>query len=261
MSNELKVFENEEFGKVRMVTIDNKPYFCAKDVAVSLGYINPRKAIKDHCRYVTFCYVPHPQNQNKQIKMSFIPEGDIYRLIIRSKLSSAERFERWVFDEVLPSIRKHGTYMTDMTIEKLADNPDLLIELCNRLKAERQKNEELEKENTIQKQQIAEYEPKASYYDLVLQTTNAIPITVIAKDYGMSARELNSILHDEKVQYKLDNVWVLYKEYQKYGYTKTKTFVKDDKSHIHMYWTQKGRLFIYNTLKQLDIYPLIERGE
>lgn len=256
--NELKIFEHEEFGKVRTVIIDDKPYFSAKDVATALGYKRPIDAVTAHCRYSVKWSVPHPQSSDKQIKMSFIPEGDIYRLIIRSKLPSAERFEKWVFDEVLPSIRKHGAYMTDVTIEKLADNPDLLIELCNKLKAERQKNEELKKENTIQSQKLLEYEPKATYYDLVLQSKGTAPITVIAKDFGMTAQELNKILCDKKIQRKVSGVYVLNKKYADKGYTKSKTFVKNGMSYMSMYWTQSGRLFIYDTLKQIGILPLIE---
>lgn len=110
--NMIKTFINDEFGNMRTVIHDEKVLFCASDIAKSLGYRNPRKAISDHCRYVTKRDVPHPQSPNKTISMSFIPEGDVYRLIAHSKLTSAERFEKWVFDEVLPTIRKTGGYVS-----------------------------------------------------------------------------------------------------------------------------------------------------
>lgn len=111
--NMIKTFINDEFGSMRTVIHDEKVLFCASDIAKSLGYRNPRKAISDHCRYVTKRDVPHPQSPNKIISMSFIPEGDVYRLIAHSKLTSAERFEKWVFDEVLPTIRKTGGYVSN----------------------------------------------------------------------------------------------------------------------------------------------------
>lgn len=103
--NQMEIFKNPEFGSVRVIDEDGKYLFCGMDVAVALGYSNPRDAIARHCRCVVKRDVPHPQNPDCKISMTFIPEGDIYRLIVHSKLPSAERFERWVFDEVLPSIR------------------------------------------------------------------------------------------------------------------------------------------------------------
>ena len=106
----VKVFQNNQFGNIRTVIIDNKPYFVAVDVAKALGYKDTSKAIKQHCRWVVKCPVPHPQSKNKTLEVNVIPEGDMYRLITNSELPSAEEFEMWVFDEVLPNIRQHGTY-------------------------------------------------------------------------------------------------------------------------------------------------------
>lgn len=105
--NDLQIFNNEEFGEVRMIEIDGKPYFVATDVATALGYTNPRKAVNDHCKGVTKRDTPTSSGVQS---MSYINEGDLYRLIMKSKLPSAEKFERWVMDEVLPSIRKTGSY-------------------------------------------------------------------------------------------------------------------------------------------------------
>lgn len=118
----LQVFQSSEFGSVQVIEEDGKVLFGATEVAKALGYTNPHKAIADHCRYLTKREVPHPQNPEKIIRINFIPESDVYRLICSSKLESAQRFEQWVFEEVLPSIRKTGTYFLRPTIspEELA---------------------------------------------------------------------------------------------------------------------------------------------
>lgn len=113
--NNLQTFSNSEFGALEVLEIDGKPYFPATACAKTLGYANPKDAIKRHCRWGVKHDLPHPQNPVKTIEMNFIPEGDLYRLIVHSKLPSAERFERWVFDEVLPAIRKQGMYAPDLT--------------------------------------------------------------------------------------------------------------------------------------------------
>lgn len=110
---EMQVFNNEEFGQMRTIHEGDKVLFCGSDVARALGYNEPHKAVARHCRYGMKRTIPHPQSPEKMIDMVFIPEGDVYRLIVRSKLPSAEKFERWVFDEVLPIIRKTGGYVVE----------------------------------------------------------------------------------------------------------------------------------------------------
>ena len=119
MSKEIQIFNNEQFGKIRMVEIDDKPYFVATDIAKALRYVNPNDAIKKHCRWVAKCEVPHPQSKNKTLEVNVIPEGDMYRLITNSELPSAEKFESWVFDEVLPQIRKTGSYQIPQMSKEL----------------------------------------------------------------------------------------------------------------------------------------------
>ena len=109
MKNNLEIFSSNEFGELRTINENGKVMFIASDVAKMLGYTNTSKAISDHCRYVTKRYIPHPQGKGT-LEVNFIPEGDVYRLITHSKLPAAEKFESWVFDEVLPSIRKTGSY-------------------------------------------------------------------------------------------------------------------------------------------------------
>lgn len=163
--NEIQIFESEKFGSVRTIEENGKVLFCGSDVAKALGYTNPNKAINDHCRAITKRSTPI---SGKMQEINFISEGDIYRLAAKSKLPDAEKFESWIFDEVLPTIRRHGAYMTEQTIEKALFNPDFLIELAQQLKDERAKAKRLETTVAVQERQIAELQPKASYYDAVL---------------------------------------------------------------------------------------------
>ncbi len=200
-----------------------------------------------------------------------INESGLYSLILSSKLSQAKEFKRWITSEVLPCINKYGAYMTDMTIEKLADNPDLVIELATKLKKEREitkkereKNAHLQNVNKQQNQIIAELQPKATYYDLILQCKDLISISQIAKDYGKSAKWFNDKLHELGIQYKHRDTWLLYAKYADKGYTSSKTVPYTNSkgelhSKLHTYWSQKGRLFLYHTLKNHNILPLIEQ--
>ena len=254
--NELQVFSNTEFGSVRTCTIDGKPYLVGKDVADILGYQNGSRDINRHVdeedreKIMVF-----DGNQDKETIV--INESGLYSLILGSRLPSAKAFKRWVTSEVLPSIRRHGMYAIDEIIE----NPDLALGALLALKAEREKRQELEIANAVQRQQIAELQPKASYYDLVLHNPDTVSITQIAKDYGMSGVSFNKLLHLLGIQYKMGKVWLLYQEYADQGYTQSKTFALEDKEKnvMHTYWTQKGRLFLYDLLKSEGILPVIER--
>ena len=145
--NQMEIFKNPEFGSIRVIEENGKYLFCGTDVAAALGYSNPRDAIIRHCRYVVKRDALHPQSPDRKISMTFIPEGDLYRLIVHSKLPSAEQFERWVFDEVLPTIRKHGAYLTKEKLWEIATSPEALMKLCSDLLAEREANISLRKEN------------------------------------------------------------------------------------------------------------------
>ncbi|MBP2635546.1 MAG: phage antirepressor protein [Firmicutes bacterium] len=191
----------------------------------------------------------------------FIPENIFYRLAMKAKNETAEKFQALVADEILPAIRKHGGYLTPAKLEEVLLNPDTIIQLATELKNEREKYKRLALQTSQQSQIINELSPKATYYDLVLQNKSLLSITKIAKDYGMSGTELNKILHELGVQYKQSGVWLLYSHYAANGYTQSKTHVIDvDRNAFHTYWTQKGRLFIYDLLKsRKGILPLIER--
>ena len=257
--NELKVFQNEEFGAVRTMTINGEPYFVGKDVADILGYSNSRKALIDHVdeedKNTVTIRDGIPGNPNQVV----INESGLYSLILSSKLPTAKRFKRWVTSEVLPSIRKHGVYAVDEVLK----DPDILITALQALKAERAANKSLQEQVAVKTQQIAELQPKASYYDLVLSCRDALPVSVIAKDYGWSAKKMNKFLHEQGVQYKLGETWLLYARYAQMGYTKSETFTypgHDETVHskVDTKWTQAGRLFIYGLMKNAGHAPIIE---
>lgn len=270
MTNNLQVFKNTEFGELGVLVIDGKEYFPASECARILGYSNPRDAILRHCKpegVVKHDGVSLTTNQygistEQVVEKTYITEGNLYRLIIRSKLPAAERFERWIFDEVLPTIRKHGLYATEKVLDEILADPDYGIRLFSELKAERQRRKALELENAQHKQIIGELRPKASYYDLILQNKSLVPISKIAKDYGMSGKAFNKLLHELGVQYKMGDTWLLYQQYADHGYTQSRTHAIDaEKSRMHTYWTQKGRLFLYDLLKnRRGLLPMIERN-
>lgn len=192
----------------------------------------------------------------------FIPENMFYRLAMKAKNKAAEKFQAKVADEILPSIRKHGMYATDATIDKMIADPDFAIRLLQALKQERAEKQRLRDTVATQEVQIAEMTPKASYYDLILQSKEAIPISVIAKDYGYSAKAMNELLHKMSIQYRLPSgTWLVYRRHAKKGYTCTKTFTLENGNTItHTYWTQKGRFFLYEVLRKNGILPLIEQN-
>lgn len=140
----LKEFMHPDFGMLEVVIIEDKEYFAAVDCAKILGYSNPRDAVIRHCRCVVKHDVPHPQSPDKQMEKSFIPEGDLYRLITRAKLAAAEKFERWVFEEVLPSIRKHGAYIPQPVLDNAKQSPMAAINLAYALIAENERQERMQ---------------------------------------------------------------------------------------------------------------------
>lgn len=263
--NELKIFNSPEFGQVRTITLDGEPWFVGKDIAVALGYSNPRKAMIDHVdpedKGVTKC-----DTLGGSQEMTVINESGLYSLIMSSKLPTAKKFKRWVTSEVLPAIRKHGGYLTPEKVEEALLNPDTLIKLAQRLKEETAARKNAELEAASAKQVIGELKPKADYTDRILSSKGTVPTTAIAKDYGMSAAAFNRLLHEYGVIYKIGKQWFLYAKYQAKGYTHSKTF---DFRHsdgrpdcnIQTEWTQKGRLFLYEFLKGKKVLPMIEQDD
>lgn len=249
--NELKIFQNPQFGDVRTITENGVTLFCGADVARALGYKKPQNAISTHCKGALKRGIP--TNGGTQ-EMLFIPEGDIYRLAARSELPGADAFERWIFDEVLPSIRKTGGYALPKdypsALRALADSEEQRLLLAA--------------ENEAQRQEIADFQPLRQYLDTILSSPGPLAITQIAADYGLSAKRLNHILHEEGIQHCVNGQWILYRKHMGKGYTKSATIAithgdGSPDAKVHTYWTQKGRIFLHQVLTKRGILAVMDR--
>lgn len=262
--NELQVF-NYGTNNVRTVHVDNEPWFVLTDVCSVLGLGTPsRVAERLDEDDVSLTHIT--DSLGRKQSTTIINESGLYTVILKCKKPEAKPFRKWVTSEVLPSIRKHGAYMTAPTIENIISNPEFGIQLLTTLKSEQDKRKALELENAQQKHLLLEAQPKLEYVDKILSTTNAINITQIAKDYGMGGAKMNKILCDLGIQYKMNGQWLLHSKYANKGYTKSKTnYYEDDHgekcSRLHTRWTQKGRLFLYKKLKANNILPLEEQED
>ncbi|WP_295092043.1 phage antirepressor KilAC domain-containing protein [Ruminococcus sp.] len=233
MNNEVKIFENEEFGSIRTVCIDGEPWLVGKDVALILKYSNPQKAIRDHV-----------DAEDKTVNDSFtvngtmatlINESGFYSLVLTSKLPSAKKFKRWVTSVVLPSIRKNGAYIAE---EKLR--------ACN----------------VLLEDKISSLAPKAEYYDVIMNNRKLIRVSDIAYEYGASAASFNQLLFRLGIQFKANDTWFLTEEYEGKGYVRTDIRRTYDyrrgfyREYVHTRWTQKGVEFLYRTLASVGITPI-----
>jgi len=249
--NELMIFNNPRFGEVRTITENGKTLFCGSDVAKALGYKRPNDAVTAHCKGTV---KRRTLTKGGEQEMNFITEGDIYRLAAKSELPGAEEFESWIFDEVIPSIRKTGGY----SLPK--DYPSALRALADI----EEKRLALKAENEAQEQVIADFQPIKQYVDKILSSTRTLTTTQIAADYDMSARKLNKILREEGIQRYVNGQWILYKQYMGKGYTKSKTIniTRSDgqpDTVLNTEWTQKGRLLIHEILSARGIQAVMDR--
>lgn len=238
---------NFEQNEVRTVLVNEEPYFVGKDVAEILGYSKPRNAISTHVDEEDKQDAPIQGDLGGKQKMTIINESGLYSLILKSKLPNAKKFKRWVTSEVLPTIRKTGSYT----------NVPQSFAQALRLAAD------LEEKSQLLEQQIAEYEPKISYLDMILSSTDTVATSQIAADYGMSAIALNKLLNELGIQHKVSGQWILYRKHMNQGYTKSRTseIPKADggvKVVMNTKWTQKGRIFIYNLLTAEGYYPQMD---
>lgn len=268
--NELKIFENPEFGSVRLVEIEGEPWFVATDVCGALEVKNASQALTrlDEDEKMT-TLISNEGAATGKSQMAFVNESGLYSLVLGSRKPEAKAFKRWITHDVIPTIHKHGAYMTPEAIEKVLYNPDYLIALANTLKDAQEKNKALTEQVFAQNQQIdsqaqqiAELEPKGIYYDIILQTENTMTTTQIAKDYGFSAQLFNKILHELEIVYPQNGSWVLYQQYANSGFGKTNTYTywkgDGENSSLSLVWTQTGRLFLYEKLKSHGILPVVE---
>lgn len=225
--NQMEIFKNPEFGSIRTFEQDGKVLFCGLDIAVALGYSNPRDALRRHCKGVV---KRDTLTEGGPQQLSFIPEGDVYRLIVHSKLPSAERFERWVFDEVLPSIRKRGAYITREKLWEVATSPEAMMKLCSDLLAEREENAALREENAM-------LEGKAAFYDLFIDLKHSTNLRTTAKELVVPERRFVRFLLEQRFVYRAPSGNVLpyakpandglftVKDYCNHGHTGSYTLV------------------------------------
>ncbi|AEN78000.1 phage antirepressor KilAC domain-containing protein [Ligilactobacillus ruminis] len=259
--NELKNFSFEG-RQIRALTIEEKPYFVGKDVVDILGYRNGSRDINRHVdeedRRKAMIF---DGNQDKETII--INESGLYSLILSSKLPDAKKFKHWVTSEVLPTIRKHGAYMTDQKAVAIVTDKNALADLLQQA-ADQLKEKDVKIERLTAELEVSN--KKATYLDLIVETKDGMTATQVAQDYGLSAKKFNALLNALGVQRKVNEQWILYAKYQGKGYIASKTFTYTDstgKNHakINTVWTQKGRLFLYELLKANGILPLIERED
>lgn len=276
--NEIQIFENLEFGKVRSIVKDGEPWFVAKDICDVFGATNRNRIMQDLDEDEKgYTQVTTPGGLQETATVN---ESGLYRLLfslqpakargvsdeyVQERIGKLKAFKRWVTHEVIPAIRKTGMYMTDNAVQNILNNPTAFIEILTEYKKVQDENKSLTMQNASQKQLIGELKPKADYTDLILKSKSLVTITQIAKDYGMSGQAMNKILHNLGIIYNQSGQWLLYRKHQAKGYTHSETVNivhSDGREDVKMNtkWTQKGRLFLYNTLKKEDIIPVIEKG-
>lgn len=190
--NELQLFANEEFGEIRGIEVNGKPYVVASDVAKALGYKRPNDAISQHCKYTVKHRIPHPQNKTKTLEVNIIPEGDVYRLIIKSKLPSAQKFEEWVMDEVLPQIRKTGGYIP------LYGDDDVDAFMAKALIIAQKT---LDKKNEL----IKNMQPKADYFDALVDRSLLTNFRDTAKELHIRQKDFINWLLENNFIYRDSN--------------------------------------------------------
>lgn len=243
-SSQLQSF-NFQSEAVRVINRNGDPWFVAKDIGDILGYKDPTNAVKLHCKGVAKHHLPTSSGIQE---FNIIPERDVYRLIMRSKLPAAERFEEWVVGEVLPCIRQTGAYMTPEQIEKVLCSPDSIINLANQIKSLQAQVQV--KDNVIedQKSTISHLLPEAQYAERIMDSSRLFPTTLIAKHLEVSAVALNRFLKEKGVQYRVGGAWVLKERYQSNGYAKIVTHTIERSSGPdtvkQMKWTEKGQRFV-----------------
>lgn len=249
-------------NEVRTIELDGEPWWVLKDVCTVLEMgANRAGEVVKRLEADEYDSIGLTDSLGREQSAYIVNESGLYSVILRSDKPQAKPFRKWVTGEVLPTIRKTGSYSVKDSYA--IDDP---IERAKRWIEEQQEKKQLQLTVSVQSQQIAELQPKASYYDVVLNCKDLMSIGKIAKDYGKSAVWLNKWLHEQNIQYKQGDLWLLYQKYAEQGYTSTKTQTYNGSdgtihSRVHTYWTQKGRLFIYDLLKQNGILPIIEKEQ
>ena len=254
--NELKLFQSPIFGQVRTVVMNGQVMFAATDVAKCLGYANPQKAIRNHCKSIGVNEMDTPTNGGIQ-KVRFITKGNVVRLVASSELPQAEQVESWIFDEVIPTVLETGGYIsttTNDTPEEIMARALTIAQATLAKREERLKQLEAETEQQqatieLQDKEIKEAAPKVNYYNNHLQSVNTLTSTQIAKQIGMDAEKLHKKLKETNVIYRQSGQWLLHSPYSTWGLhsTRTQTYTRSDGSigtNVYTVWTERGRRFI-----------------
>ena len=250
MNSEIKTFEHPEFGSIRTTEQNGEPWFVAADVCKALEIGNPTDAMRrldaDERTLVSI------EGASNGLPVNAVNEPGLYTLILGSRKPEAKQFNRWITHDDLPSIRRTGGYIA----AKADDTPEEIMARALLIA-----NDTIQR----QKKQIEADRPKVSYCDEILRCENAILATTIAKDYGMSAVAFNKKLNELGIQYKRGGTWFLYDKYADKGYTRSETYKYADSdgrncASVSTKWTQKGRLFLYERLKEAGITPCVEQA-
>ena len=262
MENIVETYTSKEFGKIRTVTKDNEPMFCLSDICKALEIKNAT----DVAKRLEEDEVTRLNLGSQSGETNFVTESGLYAVILRSDKPNAKKFRKWVTSEVLPSIRKNGGYIANqeqMTPEQIVANA--LIVAQNIISQKDRQIEELETSVQQMDSVISEMTPKVDYADRILSSKDCMTVSQIAQDYGMSAKRFNKILHTAGIQRKVGDQWILYAEYQGKGYVRNKTceYRKSNGetgTKLLTVWTQKGRMLIYEKLKQIGVFPEMENA-
>ena len=238
--NQIQIFKNQEFGAIRTISNElGEAMFCAKDVCDALKYGNSREALRKHVDEKDVTKRDTLTKGGKQMMM-YINESGLYSLILSSKLDSAKRFKHWVTSEVLPSIRKQGGYMVARPEET---DEEVLARALQIMQAAIQ----------VRDEEIARLQPRADYADEVLDSVTCITTTQLAKELGMTAQELNRRLCELRIQYWQSGQYMLYAEFARQGFAKSRTRRHVCKhgiviTEMYLVWTERGRNFIHQLL-------------
>lgn len=255
MENKIQNFVNEEFGTIRTVTIDNEPWFVGKDIAEALGYTNTKDALSKHVDADDKCVIQRSQFATLEIPnrgLTIINESGLYSLVLSSKLPTAKKFKRWVTSEVLPSIRKHGMYATESTIEEMLGNPDTMIRVLTELKNEQQKNKELKEKNGKLEKENAELIPDAIMARDIIHHSGLYSLKEVSDLLDSGRTKFCTLLRMNKVLSKQTGYNLPLNKYLKQGYFKVK--INQNSNTPVTFVTPKGLQFIYRLTKKFDMF-------
>lgn len=264
--NDIKIFENEQFGKIRTAGTSEEPLFCLADVCKAVELSNPSsvksRLDKEDVQLIDLHALNYQMIGNSMA--TFVNETGFYEVLLFSSSPKVKPFRRWITHEILPSIRKTGQYSAFKVPRTFAEALRLAADQQEKIEEQQKQLEANTTEILALNDKVTEMQPKATYYDQILSSKNTILTTQIAKDYGYSAQRFNKLLESLHIQYRLRGQWLLYAEHAGNGYTKSVSipFEYNDGTcgtRTQSEWTQRGRLFLYEKLKANNILPTIEK--